>query len=828
MPEMSSPLACVDLYTLQSQEASQGAVSVLFQASDCERGEPVTGLMDRELIVRERGQELAAGAQLITSRGSRVYVTLLMDMSGDRAADAELIEATKALVTTTLGDPAMAHVRIGVELFDGSTTTQTWLLPTADLPTLITKIEALSTYSPPSPDTTNLHGALTQSIRALRTRQQQVIQDNIKGVMTSGYVLLFTANEDTSGALSAAEATPQITSARQYQPGSATVQTLGVVLERDEDHTRSLVDLLGEQGQVFTATTPDKLTEAFVQLGAKLRAQIGATYMLSYCASASDDVDGDQEASVGLMSERYQGRAMASFTFNARGFTGICDEPWLQSACLGKRCGTSGCGACDDATEVCSGEQSGQCVDACLDQGKCGGELVTNTLGYELLCTVSEELGACSDQCVDLMSDDAHCGACDNACRGGMSCQDGACIGATQLSVSDGDGCVLHARGTARCWGSNTTITNDDGTKTRRLTSKKVPNLYQAHSLKVMNGNSCALLNDDTTRCWGRFGADNQPVERINTDHLIPEVINLTGVKDISSMVKHSCALRHDGSVYCWGNNEYGQLGDGTYVNRAEPTKVEGLKDVEQLILLYDQSCALVKGGSVYCWGLVKKYYDEMTQSHEFSSYKTPTLMPNLTQVKLLRSGIGNACALIDDGTVYCWGSSNNYGQLGGRPMHALDAIKIYNVNEAKELVVTSTHACVIHHDTSASCWGKNRQGQLGDGTQDSRTLGVKVTGLTNVKQISFGVNHTCALLEDETARCWGENITGQLGDGTNTDSLVPVVVNELRNIKQIALGLFHSCALLHNGTVHCWGDNANGQLGDGSTVNRNTPTPLR
>ena len=77
-----------------------------------------------------------------------------------------------------------------------------------------------------------------------------------------------------------------------------------------------------------------------------------------------------------------------------------------------------------------------------------------------------------------------------------------------------------------------------------------------------------------------------------------------------------------------------------------------------------------------------------------------------------------------------------------------------------------SAHTCAILDDGSVSCWGFSGYGGLGDGTDINRntptqtsTLG---TGRTAVA-VSSGFWHTCAILDDGTVSCWGRNLYGGL-----------------------------------------------------------------
>jgi len=89
-------------------------------------------------------------------------------------------------------------------------------------------------------------------------------------------------------------------------------------------------------------------------------------------------------------------------------------------------------------------------------------------------------------------------------------------------------------------------------------------------------------------------------------------------------------------------------------------------------------------------------------------------------------------------------------------------------------------HTCALLNDGSVKCWGNNQYGELGVGYIRDISIPLEVAELTSeVFAISLGYYHTCALLNTGGVQCWGWNYHGQLGDGTNTDSWAPVDVRQ-------------------------------------------------
>ena len=81
------------------------------------------------------------------------------------------------------------------------------------------------------------------------------------------------------------------------------------------------------------------------------------------------------------------------------------------------------------------------------------------------------------------------------------------------------------------------------------------------------------------------------------------------------------------------------------------------------------------------------------------------------------------------------------------------------------------THTCAILDDGSLKCWGYGSNYQLGIGSYSNQNTPQTVslaTGRTAVS-VSAGYSHTVAILDDGSLNGWGANNYGQLGIGSST-----------------------------------------------------------
>jgi hypothetical protein len=158
-----------------------------------------------------------------------------------------------------------------------------------------------------------------------------------------------------------------------------------------------------------------------------------------------------------------------------------------------------------------------------------------------------------------------------------------------------------------------------DGTTTDRLSPVVVMDggsaLGGVSQISAGASHTCALLTSGQVRCWGagsngRLG-HGSPSSSSSPVVVLADSTPLGGVTQISTGTSHTCATLTNGEVRCWGANLEGRLGDGTTDNAdnaGRPVRVAGtgstiLDGIAQVSAGFDHTCAVVEVGTVLCWG---------------------------------------------------------------------------------------------------------------------------------------------------------------------------------------------------------------------------------
>lgn len=264
---------------------------------------------------------------------------------------------------------------------------------------------------------------------------------------------------------------------------------------------------------------------------------------------------------------------------------------------------------------------------------------------------------------------------------------------------------------------------------------------------------TCALLDNRRVRCWGgnrggQLGLGDTISRGVSPEQMgeaLPYVdVGAVSVSELSVGAYHACVLVV-GRVKCWGDNASGQLGIGDRLRRGD-------------------------------------HLGEMGDALPFLDF------PAFTVPTAVRLGGDISCAIFAK-DVRCWGM-NTQGQAGigttlydpgAQPgeMKTLPVVSLGAGRAVSEVSVGGGHACALLDDGTVKCWGYNDSGQLGAG--DTRERGGSATDMgdslpivplgTRRRAVSIAsyAEHTCALLDDRSVKCWGTNFEGQLGQGDRT-----------------------------------------------------------
>jgi hypothetical protein len=218
-----------------------------------------------------------------------------------------------------------------------------------------------------------------------------------------------------------------------------------------------------------------------------------------------------------------------------------------------------------------------------------------------------------------------------------------------------------------KCWGQG-------------LGDNEEPVSYPSHvlgtdivALDLGNQHGCVLLAGGAVRCWGG-GYEGQlgygstfsipfadgPVEAGN--------VSLGGAAiGVSADYQHTCAVLEGGAVRCWGWNQHGQLGLGHTQDIGDNELPSAVAPVDlggpalQVAAGMMHTCALLDGGDVRCWGDGEHGKLGQGNTAMIGDDEAPSSVPPVDLGEpAVQIGVGqhHSCALLESGTVRCWGQA--------------------------------------------------------------------------------------------------------------------------------------------------------------------------
>jgi alpha-tubulin suppressor-like RCC1 family protein len=279
-------------------------------------------------------------------------------------------------------------------------------------------------------------------------------------------------------------------------------------------------------------------------------------------------------------------------------------------------------------------------------------------------------------------------------------------------------------------------------------------------------------------------------------------------VTSVAAGAYHSLAVA-GGKVYGWGYNGYGQVGDGTVLNRATPVPVvdninrtAGLNPAAiQVAAGANHSLALLSDGTVWGWGrntTGQLGFDPASINGTSSqgARQIPLPLPaGVTVIQIAAQG-SNSYALASDNTVWAWGY-NFAGELGKDPAASLplgysftpdkiytDAVRT-SINELKATKISAggNHVLALGVDGAVWAWGLNQAAQLGNNSTVNSPIAVKVLNLPAAQPVTdiraFGDYSMAKVGSDAlgTWYGWGSNSYGQIGNPISTSSISYLLV---------------------------------------------------
>lgn len=291
------------------------------------------------------------------------------------------------------------------------------------------------------------------------------------------------------------------------------------------------------------------------------------------------------------------------------------------------------------------------------------------------------------------------------------------------LSLGNGHSCALTKDGRVFCWGSNELGQLGDGGTADRGAAAPVKlsgsggDLSGASALSAGAIHTCVLASGGV-HCWGANNESQLARPKSMASSRVPVLVPDSATARILVTGEQSSGFL-DGSRFCgWGWNIVKQVDDTAATNVLTPA-CTSVSDLAHAVLGSGHGCGRLANNAVQCWGLV------LGSDLVVGPGPPGAPVPGASFSQIV-SGGGHVCGHSIDGRIRCWGSGSwgTHGDGTTEPRTAPTNPVVTPDGATLTEVIPgglgsgggSGHTCAIINDGSVRCWGWNYAGQIGLG----------------------------------------------------------------------------------------------------------------
>jgi alpha-tubulin suppressor-like RCC1 family protein len=328
--------------------------------------------------------------------------------------------------------------------------------------------------------------------------------------------------------------------------------------------------------------------------------------------------------------------------------------------------------------------------------------------------------------------------------------------------------CALLADGTVSCWGKNDNGQTGDAISfpTSNATPMTVPGISEAVAVTAGGAHTCVVHAGGSASCWGlnkdgQLGAGSTPSDHTPT----PVSVALGAVgpltKQIAAGAYHTCAIVADSTVTCWGLNSDGQAGARVLISDPGGPAL---------------GCIIPPGG-VDCVSAAEGSAD--TVPVIYLKVTTIAASIGVGQL-LGGPPLGgyHTVALDSSGMDWGWGNNNN-GQLpdGAGGGVAMKDPKPVGPTPVK-IAAGAYHTCILDSSMGVFCRGNNNNSQSGPSPPGFVSMTTSAVDVAAGGYHTCAVIVTPSTPAAGSVACWGLNWNGEV-DGTFHGSSVttPIIL---------------------------------------------------